>query len=99
MRLLCLLAVLGGLVYLGWDKPFRAWMPGSQRVEASSRRDAKAGANADNPDQIVLKQPTPVRLKYGSAVLPAGLSLHVVSKTADGVVVDYAGEHVTLPTH
>src|SRR5579871_6451985 len=30
MRLACELLIIAGLIYLGWDKPFHEWMPGSQ---------------------------------------------------------------------
>ncbi len=46
---------------------------------------------------VVLKRPTTVQLKYGSTMLPAGMSLVVVDRSPSGVVVDYAGEHITLP--
>jgi hypothetical protein len=95
------LAVIGAIVYLGWEKPLREWLPMNKPAEV-----ARTGAGAPTPalaaansDQLVLRQPTSVRLKYGSATLPAGLSLHIVSKTSDAVVVDYAGEHVTIPLH
>lgn len=46
---------------------------------------------------IVLQHPATVRLRYGSATLPAGLSLRVVDRTASGIVVEYGGERITLP--
>ena len=68
----------------------------------SQEREFTAGAAALKPaaqagDMIVLQRPTVVRLRYGSATLPAGLSLRVLERTADGLIVDYAGERVTLP--
>ncbi len=104
MRLLCELVVMGAIVYFGWETPFHERLSTNKPAEAAlSGRPSKTGGSnggstTDN-DHIVLQQPTPVRLKYGNATLPAGLSLHIVSKTSDAVVVDYAGEHVTLPLH
>jgi len=36
------------------------------------------------------------KVKYGIATIPAGTTLTVVSRDANGIVVDYAGEKVTL---
>ena len=101
MRLLGLLVIIGALVYIGWDTPFHDRLITKKSAEpAPATTAAKPGPAAAEPDYIVLRQPTPVKLKYGSATLPAGLSLHIISKTPDGgVVVDYAGEHVTLAQH
>jgi hypothetical protein len=63
------------------------------------RKHSGTSIASGESDHIVLRKPTPVRLKYGSAILPAGMSLRIVSKNADALVVDYAGENVTLPTH
>ena len=30
MRLLCELVIVGVLIYIGWEKPFRQWLPNSQ---------------------------------------------------------------------
>jgi len=101
MRLLCELVIIGAIVYAGWEKPFHERLPTNKPAEVAAA-GAGAGAQASATpvgDYIVLQQPTSVQLKYGSATLPAGLSLHIVSKTSDTVVVDYAGEHITLPLH
>jgi hypothetical protein len=29
MRLLCELFIIAGLIYVGWEKPFQEWLPGS----------------------------------------------------------------------
>jgi len=95
MRLLCELVVIGAIVYLGWETPFHERLPTNKPAEVAHAGTASSATTSS--DHIVLQQPTQVRLKYGNATLPAGLSLQIVAKTADAVVVDYAGEHVTLP--
>jgi hypothetical protein len=66
-------------------------------------RDAERSAQQASPnnvaaaDTITLDKPVQVRVKYGTATIPAGTTLHVVTRDANGVVVDYGGENVTLP--
>lgn len=48
-------------------------------------------------ETITLDKPIHVKVKYGTATIPAGTILPVVSRGADGVVVEYLGEKVTLP--
>jgi hypothetical protein len=56
-----------------------------------------AAPQAASAETIMLTQPVQVKLKYGVATLPAGLTLPIVGGDADGIVVEYAGEKVTLP--
>ena len=44
MRLLVEVLVIGGLIYLGWEKPFRDWLPGFQRTEDRSQRSGLSPA-------------------------------------------------------
>ena len=71
------------------------------RLRAQEREFVAAssgdGAGSAGGDTVVLQHPVEVRLRYGTTVLPAGLSLRVVSRTDAGLIVDYAGETVTLP--
>jgi hypothetical protein len=50
-------------------------------------------------ETITLTQPLRIRLKYGETTLQPGTVLRVVGGDANGVVVEYAGERVTLPAH
>ncbi len=97
MRLLCELAILGALIFAGWQTPFHERLFTSKQSSPPTTQTHLSDEAAAEGDNIVLRQPTTVRLKYGSATLPAGLSLHIISKTSDAAVVDYAGEHVTIP--
>jgi hypothetical protein len=36
MRLLIEIFVIGALLYVGWEKPFRDWLPGSKPTNASA---------------------------------------------------------------
>ncbi len=56
-----------------------------------------AGDSTEADGTIVLQHPASVQLRYGSATLPAGLRLRVIERNPAGLVVDYAGEHITLP--
>jgi hypothetical protein len=47
MRLLCEIFVIGGLIYLGWEKPFREWLPFNvAEVSNPSRVNARPIANS-----------------------------------------------------
>jgi hypothetical protein len=48
-------------------------------------------------ETITLDKAIQVKVKYGTATIPAGTTLPVVSRDAHSVVVDYLGERVTLP--
>jgi hypothetical protein len=67
-----------------------------REAERESQQQAKTGG-AVAADTITLDKPVRVKVKYGTATIPAGTTLRVVSRDAKGVVVDYAGENVTLP--
>src|SRR5437899_765077 len=54
--------------------------------------DAAATANT-----ITLDKPVAVKVKYGMATIPPGTTLTVISRDANGILVDYADEKVTLP--
>jgi hypothetical protein len=46
---------------------------------------------------ITLDKPIQVKVKYGTATIQAGTTLPIVSRDANGVVVQYMGENVLLP--
>lgn len=60
-------------------------------------RQAAVQPGAVTGDTVVLQQPTPVHVKYGTVTLPAGTSLHVVSRDPRGITAEYNGELVILP--
>jgi len=55
---------------------------------------ANAGPAANT---ITLDKPIQVKVKYGTATIQAGTTLPVVSRDANGVIVQYMGENVLLP--
>ena len=65
-------------------------------AERSTGQPAAAGA-APAADTITLDKLIQVKVKYGTATIPAGTTLPVVSRDANGVVVQYMGENVLLP--
>ena len=48
-------------------------------------------------DTVTLEKPTAVHVKYGDVTLPAGTSLHVISRDPRGITVEYNGELVIVP--
>jgi hypothetical protein len=63
-------------------------------------RELERQAQQQSPpakETITLDKPIQVKVKYGTATIPAGTTLPVVSRDAHSVVVDYLGERVTLP--
>jgi hypothetical protein len=67
------------------------------RERDAERNAQQAGTNSVAAADTITLEPVQVRVKYGTATLPAGATLHVISRGANGVVVDYGGENVTLP--
>jgi hypothetical protein len=65
-------------------------------AERSTQQPAAASA-AQAADTISLDRLIQVKVKYGMATIPAGTTLPVVSRDANGVVVQYMGENVLLP--
>jgi len=68
----------------------------SREREAERAAQQRAGA-APVANTITLDKPIQVKVKYGTATIPAGTTLPVVSRDANGVVVQYMGENVLLP--
>jgi hypothetical protein len=68
-----------------------------REAERQAQQPATAGGGAATANTITLDKPVQVKVKYGTATIPAGTTLTVVSRDANGVVVDYAGEKVALP--
>jgi hypothetical protein len=71
------------------------------REREAERQEQQAGTAASlAADSITLDkaiQAIQLRMKSGMATIPAGTTLHGLRRDANGVVVDYAGENVTLP--
>jgi hypothetical protein len=66
--------------------------------EAEREPDQPAAANAGPAvNTITLDKPIQLQVKYGTATIQAGTTLPVVSRDANGVVVQYMGENVVLP--
>jgi hypothetical protein len=66
-------------------------------AEHTAQQAATAGNAAPAANTITLDKPVQVKVKYGTATIPAGTTLTVVSRDAKGVVVQYMGENVPLP--
>jgi hypothetical protein len=66
-------------------------------LEAKLNVAASPPAVAIPNETITLQKPTTIRVKYGTATLPAGTVLRVLRRDGTGIVVDYSGEPVTLP--
>jgi hypothetical protein len=69
------------------------------RQNQTERAQPPAGATGAAPasNTITLDKPVQVKVKYGTATIQAGTTLPVVSRDANGVVVQYMGENVLLP--
>jgi hypothetical protein len=66
--------------------------------EAERLAQQPVGANAGPVrNTITLDKPIQVKVKYGTATIQAGTTLPVVSRDANGVIVEYMGENVLLP--
>jgi len=68
-----------------------------RELERQAQQLQAPGAAPPGNETITLSKPAQVKVKYGTATIPAGTTLTVVSRDANGIVVDYAGEKVTLP--
>jgi hypothetical protein len=66
-------------------------------AEHTAQQAAAAGNAALAANTITLDKPVQVKVKYGTSTIPAGTTLPVVSRDANGVVVQYMGENVVLP--
>src|SRR5205807_608634 len=63
--------------------------------EAESASHPPVASNAGPAgNTIILDKPVQVKVKYGTATIQAGTTLPVVSRDANGVVVQYMGENV-----
>jgi len=49
VRLLCELFIIGALIYFGWEKPFRDWVPWTQTTKPAAGTAAPAAAVAATP--------------------------------------------------
>jgi|GEM_PF-1963116 hypothetical protein len=66
-------------------------------AERQGQQAASPAGAAPSANTITLDKPVQVKVKYGTATIPSGTVLTIVSRDANGIVVDYAGEKVTLP--
>jgi hypothetical protein len=67
-----------------------------QQLEREAQQPAGQQAAATG-DTVTLQKPTAVHVKYGNVTLPAGTSLHVVSRDPRGITAEYNGELVIVP--
>ena len=65
--------------------------------ERQAQQSTTATGAAPTASTITLDRPVQVKVKYGVATIPAGTTVTVISRDANGIVVDYSGEKVTLP--
>jgi hypothetical protein len=68
-----------------------------REAERQAQQSANPGSGGPTTNTITLDKPIQVKVKYGAATIPAGTTLTVVSRDANGIVVDYGGEQVRLP--
>jgi hypothetical protein len=66
-------------------------------AERAAQQPAARANAASAASTITLDKPIQVKVKYGAATIPAGTTLPVVNRDANGIVVQYMGENVTLP--
>jgi hypothetical protein len=66
-------------------------------AERAAQQPAARANAAPAASTITLDKPIQVKVKYGAATIPAGTTLPVVNRDANGIVVQYMGENVTLP--
>jgi hypothetical protein len=52
MRLLCEIFVIGALLYLGWQTPFREWLPGATKAHATVVGTAAPATNTAPQPQL-----------------------------------------------
>lgn len=67
-----------------------------QQLEIQAQQPDGQGVVA-SVDNITLQKPTTVHIKYGDITLPAGTSLHVVSRDPRGITAEYNGELIIVP--
>jgi hypothetical protein len=68
-----------------------------EREAERAPQEPVAANAAPAGNTITLDKPIQVKVKYGTATIQAGTTLPVVSRDANGVVVQYLGENVLLP--
>lgn len=66
-------------------------------AERAAQQPAVRANAAPAASTITLDKPIQVKVNYGTATIPAGTTLPVVNRDANGVVVQYMGENLTLP--
>jgi hypothetical protein len=69
-----------------------------REAERAGEQATTAGVGAaSTAGTITLDKAVQVKVKYGTATIPAGTTLTIVSRDANGVTVQYLGENVLLP--
>ncbi|MDQ3415078.1 MAG: hypothetical protein M3480_08965 [Verrucomicrobiota bacterium] len=58
---------------------------------------APTASPAPTPEFITLMRPVTIRIPYGETILPRGLRLQVVSRSGQGINVQYMGKTQTIP--
>jgi len=66
-------------------------------AERTTQQPAGGSDAASATSTITLDKSVQVKVKYGTATIPAGTTLPVVERDTKGVVVQYMGENVLLP--
>ncbi len=56
-----------------------------------------SAAPAPAEEFITLMRPVTIRIPYGETVLPRGLKLQVISRSGQGINVQYMGKTQTIP--
>ncbi len=64
---------------------------------APSASPAAAASAAPAPEFVTLTRPVKIKIPYGETVLPRGLSLPVVSRSGQGITVQYLGKPQLIP--
>jgi hypothetical protein len=68
-----------------------------EREAEGEARQSVAGNTGPAANTITVDKPIQVKVKYGTATIQPGTVLPIVSRDANGVVVQYMGENVILP--
>jgi hypothetical protein len=90
---------LNGQISTNWQQRAIQLRHNIERLYAHERElERQAQLQAPAPrETIALSKSLQVKVKYGIATIPAGTTLPVISRDANGIVVEYSGEKVTLP--
>ncbi len=71
--------------------------PAPQTIPSHPPSATPASTDAPAPEFVTLMRPVTIRIPYGETVLPRGLRLQVVSRSGQGITVQYMGKTQTIP--